>query len=69
MNKAADDEPVFVLRANDPLAADVVEYWAFEAALANCHEPEKVAEAERLAVKMRAWRDKKNQVSNNSGAS
>lgn len=28
LNKAAFDEPVFVLRANDPVAAHVVEYWA-----------------------------------------
>ena len=26
--KAADDEPIFVLRAKDALAPDVVRYWA-----------------------------------------
>lgn len=30
INKAADDEPVFVLRANDPVAAKVVRFWASE---------------------------------------
>lgn len=28
LNKAADDEPIFVLRANDPIAAAVVRTWA-----------------------------------------
>lgn len=28
LNKASDDEPVFVLRAHDPLAADTIRYWA-----------------------------------------
>jgi hypothetical protein len=28
LNKAADDEPIFVLRANDPVAAAIVRIWA-----------------------------------------
>lgn len=28
LNKAADDEPIFVLRANDPVAAMIVRQWA-----------------------------------------
>lgn len=28
LNKAADQEPIFVLRANDELAADMVRTWA-----------------------------------------
>lgn len=28
LNRAKDDEPIFVLRANDPIAADVVLMWA-----------------------------------------
>jgi hypothetical protein len=27
-NRAAPDEPIFVLRANDPLAPDIVREWA-----------------------------------------
>lgn len=27
LNRAADDEPVFVLRANDPLAANLIRLW------------------------------------------
>lgn len=30
INKAEDDEPVFVLRANDPLMPKVVQFWANE---------------------------------------
>jgi hypothetical protein len=30
LNKAADDEPIFVLRANDPVAARIVRQWAAE---------------------------------------
>lgn len=30
LNKAADDEPIFVLRANDPVAASIVRQWANE---------------------------------------
>jgi hypothetical protein len=28
LNRAADDEPIFVLRANDELAAQMVRQWA-----------------------------------------
>lgn len=31
LGKAADDEPVFLLRAQDNLAADLVESWAIQA--------------------------------------
>lgn len=30
INKAADDEPVFVLRGNDPVAASIVRQWVNE---------------------------------------
>lgn len=30
LNKAGDDEPIFVLRANDPLAPEAIEKWALE---------------------------------------
>lgn len=30
INRAEDDEPVFVLRANDPLMPKVVQFWANE---------------------------------------
>lgn len=28
LGKAADDEPVFVLRAHDAFSADAIDYWA-----------------------------------------
>lgn len=54
LNKAAPDEPVFVLRARDPLAAQAVRLWA--AMAAGVHEPEKCASALDIAVEMDAWR-------------
>jgi hypothetical protein len=57
LNRAADDEPVFVLRAKDPLAAKMVEDWAARALLAGLHE-DKVQAAYRYARSMRAWRKK-----------
>lgn len=57
INKAANDEPVFVLRAKDPLAASAVEYWAKNAEATGFHDPAKCAEARHLASSMREWRD------------
>jgi hypothetical protein len=54
----ATDEPYFVLRAQDRLAAEQVEAWAIEAQLNGC-SPEKVAEARRIAVAMRRWPKRK----------
>ena len=56
LNKAGDDEPLFVLRANDPLAAATVEYWAELAARTAWHDVEKVDGAYFLAQMMRNWR-------------
>ncbi len=60
-NRAANDEPVFVLRANDPLAASVVDYWANQAEIRpGLHEDWKIKEARENAQEMRRWRtDKK----------
>jgi hypothetical protein len=54
LGKAADDEPVFVLRAHDGLAPDVVEFWV-DLAKAHGAPPEKIAGAMTLATEMRAW--------------
>lgn len=54
LNKAAPDEPVFVLRAKDPLAGMTVRHWATMAT--GTHEPEKLKEALELAQRMEAWR-------------
>lgn len=53
LNKAAACEPVFVLRANDPLAGMAVRHWA--AMAEGTHEPEKIADAIETAQCMDAW--------------
>ncbi len=56
LNKAASDEPVFVLRAKDPHAPGAVEHWATNAEATGLHEPHKIAEARAFANAMRDWR-------------
>lgn len=56
LNKAAEDEPVFVLRAKDPIAPAAVEEWARQAQQTGRHEPAKIEEARALAQQMREWR-------------
>lgn len=58
LQKAADDEPIFVLRAKDKLAPIVVRLWAELAELHGCPKP-KVMEAHALAVKMEGWPTRK----------
>ena len=55
LNKADPEEPVFVLRAKDVLAAQTVRLWA--AMATEMHEPENVQEAHALAARMEQWRD------------
>ena len=66
LNKAADDEPVFVLRAKDPNGAQTVRHWANIAG--ENHEPEKITEARELADKMDEWR-KQNAPDDDAGES
>jgi hypothetical protein len=67
-NKAADDEPLFVLRAQDVLAPGLVRLWCAmvirahmetgnpDAAPADKPLPtEKLSEALKLALRMEAW--------------
>ena len=56
-NKAANDEPLFVLRAHDMLAPDLVTEWA-ERADAEGTPATKVLEALDCAAAMRAWQNK-----------
>lgn len=58
LGKAADDEPVFILRGQDALAASAVELWAYAARNNGCAEV-KVQEALDLARKMREWPKRK----------
>lgn len=65
LGKAADDEPVFLLRAQDNLSDELVDKWAISAGLlvpvtgaeATGH---KVQEAREIANAMRSWHTRKN---------
>lgn len=57
LGRAADDEPIFILRAQDKLAPALIEEWAerlYAAAPFNT-ATEKIDEARALATKMRMW--------------
>jgi hypothetical protein len=56
LNRAADEEPLFVIRAKDKLSASMVRQWAEAAAMTGAHEPEKIQEARQLAEIMETWR-------------
>jgi hypothetical protein len=65
LGKAHDDEPVFVLRAQDCHAADLVEKWAIWAsvsvpAIDTDRVGKKVGEARQIADFMRRWPIHKN---------
>lgn len=55
LNKAADDEPVFVIRAKDRVGPATVRDWVYRATALGIHQ-EKVAEALDLARAMEVWR-------------
>jgi hypothetical protein len=53
IRKAADDEPLFVLRAQDQSSPSVVMYW-ISCNFLNAPE-DKLREAFELAISMRKW--------------
>jgi len=57
LKRAHPDEPVFVLRGADVLAAKTVEYWAYLARLNGTDEPT-VTGALKIARSMRDWKRK-----------
>lgn len=59
LGKSHPDEPVFILRAQDSLSADLVEKWAIHARSLGCGN-DKVNEAFALAEEMRHWHIRKN---------
>jgi hypothetical protein len=63
LNKAADNEPLFVLRAQDMLAPQFVNAWANSleqyCVQKNKPVPAKVADAYEIANQMRAWPNRK----------
>lgn len=58
LGKAADDEPVFILRGQDKLAPALVRWWAAEARKRGLSD-EKVKDALTLAAAMEAWPTRK----------
>lgn len=63
-NKAANNEPVFVLRAHDPLAAELVVMWAARYKLAKgdwlrmtVEQRQKFNDALQVAREMQQWQD------------
>lgn len=57
LGKALMDEPVFILRAQDRFAPDLVERWASNVMSAKGAPTEKVRQARALAHRMRAWQE------------
>lgn len=57
-NKAAEGEPLFILRGQDVTADGLVEQWANRAAKRGV-SPEKVEEARAIARAMREWPTRK----------
>lgn len=53
-DKAAEDEPLFVIRAQQKNAPEYVELWAHQAEVMGTG-PEKVASARQVAQEMRQW--------------
>lgn len=68
LNRAAPDEPIFTLRANDPVAPRIVREWAFQYQhykrlekgddQLNDKELRKYREAMELAGEMERWQSK-----------
>lgn len=61
LGKAADDEPVFILRAQDKLAPDIIREWANRLYQADPTSAtvKKRDEARILADQMEAWPNRK----------
>lgn len=63
LGRSADDEPVFVLCARDPLAANLVRAWAFKYEMVRGAEARAtVEEALLVAELMDLWRRQKGGV-------
>jgi hypothetical protein len=56
LTRAAEDEPVFVLRAKDPAAPAAMRAWAKFSSENELHEPEKIAQAYQEAHQFEEWR-------------
>lgn len=56
LNRARAEEPLFVLRAKDRLAAGTVRAWANASEISGEHEPGKIREARAIADAMDEYR-------------
>lgn len=56
--KVPPDEPIFILRGQDAIAADMVEKWTIHARALGCNN-DKVQEAFAIAEEMRRWHTRK----------
>lgn len=56
LGKAGMDEPVFVLRARDPLFRETVNAWAIAARRDGVHEHEKINQAVQQAYQGELWK-------------
>lgn len=57
LEKAADEEPIFVLRAQDASAAKVIRYWAY--LNSDTLQAEKYVEAIKCAEEFENWPNQK----------
>lgn len=57
LNKAAPDEPLFILRANDPIAAQTIRHWVTMSQ--EHHEPAKLMLALMTADEFEKWRQQR----------
>jgi len=58
INRIPDDEPIFILRAQDELACEVVKFWIEKAEEAGVRSS-KIAQARDLLEGMQRWPTKK----------
>lgn len=56
LEKVEDDEPVFILRAKDPISPMVVELYALQATIYRV-APSRVDEIRQSAREMRTWHE------------
>lgn len=56
LNRAEADEPIFVLRAHDPLAPSIIRDWARLRRYARGPRDASAADAEDIALEMERWR-------------
>ena len=59
LKKAEYDEPIFVLRAKDPTAADTITHWVEINDSKNLQPIQKLREAQDIRAQMAAWRTSK----------